>query len=162
VTKARRKRRWLMWCSAAGLCLTLAAAAFSEFAALSWREETGSGPPNRVLLYRSSVLVVCRVGKDEKLDWLGRELFKPGWSIERSLPANAFRRQWTPEASRSSAMSAERWFVVVPLWTPAVILGAGMWWGLRGRWSGAGVCRHCGYDVSGLANGVCPECGGAT
>jgi hypothetical protein len=30
----------------------------------------------------------------------------------------------------------------------------------RRRWK-RGLCSHCGYDIRGLPNGHCPECGGA-
>jgi ribosomal protein S27AE len=46
----------------------------------------------------------------------------------------------------------------VPLWMPGVALGLG--WAVlakarREDWE----CGRCGYDVRGLAGGVCPECG---
>lgn len=51
------------------------------------------------------------------------------------------------------------WKVGVPLWVPAVLLGAGavVW---RPRRKRIGHCR-CGYDLKGLDRGVCPECGRA-
>lgn len=49
--------------------------------------------------------------------------------------------------------------VRVPLWMPVVLTGvpaAALWW--RGRGPKPGHCR-CGYDLAGIAEGVCPECG---
>lgn len=166
MAKARRKRRGVTWCSAAGLCLTLIAAGCSEFAALSWLEEQG-GVPNRFLLFRSGVTVIYRFGNEPKIDWLGRELFQPGWSVERSSRVSEVPRRWLPQVSRSTGTGFERWYAVLPLWIPAVLFGAGTWWGLRGRWTGVGVCAQCGYDLKGLSDGesgtgVCPECGRAT
>lgn len=49
---------------------------------------------------------------------------------------------------------------VVPLWMPlgsALALTAWAW--SRGRAYGIGMCAACGYDLNGVASGVCPECG---
>jgi hypothetical protein len=162
MAEAKRKRRWLLWCSAVALGLTLAAAGFSEVAGLSWRESAGDGAPNRFVLYKSTVTVVWRFGDPEKVTWLGHELFDPGWSVVRSIPTSVFGRRWKPEASRSVVLSTTRWHMVVPLWIPAVVFGAGIWWSVRGGWTGPGTCKRCGYDVRGVPGNVCPECGRPT
>jgi hypothetical protein len=157
VVKAKRKRRWLTWGSAVGLAVTLAAGAFSEFKAVSWRESAG-GPPSRVVLWKSGLTVVVSVRRDD-IDWLGRELFAPGWSIADSVPARAFECRWLPSYSHNTGAVGSFWHAELPLWMPAAVFAAGVWWGRRGGWKGEGVCRGCGYDVSGLAASVCPECG---
>lgn len=160
--KPKRTYRWLMWCSAAGLAFTLAAAVYSEFRALSWRENT-HGVANRFLLYRSSVSVTYRPGPD-KVMLTGIEFFQPGWSIARFVPRDSYWGQrWTPLYRHENGSIGEYWFVVLPLWIPAVLLGAGVWWGRKlGGWRGEGFCRACGYDVRGVVGGVCPECGKPT
>ncbi len=46
----------------------------------------------------------------------------------------------------------------LPLWIPAILLGA-LWWWVRGARIRPDHCEHCGYSLEGLT-GVCPECGG--
>ncbi|MFT3686717.1 MAG: hypothetical protein QM783_17655 [Phycisphaerales bacterium] len=154
--KARRKRRLLMWASLAGLLVTLAAAAFSEFRAVSYREHTGSAP-SRFVLHHSGVTVVYRVGGDD-LDWMGRDVFVPGWSVVPLPEPRVWGRFWVPSCTRSVG-SMTMWHAQLPLWIPAVLFGIGAWWGKRGGWAGKDICAACGYDVAGLQGGACPECG---
>lgn len=159
MASARRKRAWLLWSSVAGLVLTLALAAYSELNAVSYRENT-YGVPNRFLLYRSSVTVVYRPGPDNVL-LTGFEVFQPGWSIARFVPRDAYLRTWIPRLTHENAGSVECWLMILPLWIPAAVFAAGIWYGRRGGWVGDRVCVGCGYDLSGLAGAVCPECGKA-
>ena len=49
----------------------------------------------------------------------------------------------------------------IPLWPWAVLLGGGatlLWWRAR-RVPIPGHCRKCGYDLAGLSDEKCPECG---
>jgi hypothetical protein len=51
--------------------------------------------------------------------------------------------------------------LVLPLWTVVStvgILSAACWWFGRQR-PLPGMCGRCGYDLTGNASGVCPECG---
>jgi hypothetical protein len=50
----------------------------------------------------------------------------------------------------------------VPLWMPLLIVSAPTLLAWR-RWRPAedGVCTGCGYNLSGITTGVCPECGKA-
>jgi hypothetical protein len=161
MAKARRKHRWLMWLSAAGLSLTLAAAVFSEFAAVSWLERS-SGIANRFVLHKSSVMVIYRTVPDQ-VDRLGSEFFSPGWTVVRGYVPEGFTNRWRPALSRDSSVWTAHWYVVLPLWIPMVLFGAGVWFGRKRRgWRGEGVCRACGYDMRGSAGRVCPECGGST
>jgi hypothetical protein len=58
-----------------------------------------------------------------------------------------------------------RWFVVrVPLWFLAAVFGAyPTWqlalWGRKIRRRRRGLCVYCGYDLRGLVEPRCPECG---
>jgi hypothetical protein len=56
-----------------------------------------------------------------------------------------------------------RWvFPLGALLVPALALPLGRFlvvWANRRR-GGAGLCRRCGYDLTGNVSGVCPECGG--
>jgi len=161
VTGARRRYRWLMWCSAAGLAVTLAASIYSEFCAVSYRENT-FGVPNRFLLYQSNVHVVYRKGED-KVMLTGLELFDAGWSIGRVVPRGVYARTWLPSYSYANGSIGTFWIVSLPLWVPALVFGAGVWFGRRmGGWRGQEICQGCGYDLRGLAGSVCPECGRTT
>ena len=162
MAKARRKHRWLMWGSVLGLALTLGAAAFSELTTLSYRDNS-FGVKSRFVLRQSCVTLVYHRPGFARGSWLGRELFAPGWSLTSSLPHDEFGRFWMPSVSHSLTAVGDIWYAGIPLWTPAALCVAGAWIGRRlGGWRGEGVCRRCGYDVSGLPKGVCPECGGAT
>jgi hypothetical protein len=51
--------------------------------------------------------------------------------------------------------------IYIPLWpwtTLFALTGPLAWWKAR-RIPLPGHCRKCGYDLQGLANGPCPECG---
>ena len=157
MAKTKRKRRWVKWLSIIALSLTIALAAYSEFRAVSYRENT-YGMANRFLLYRSSVTLVYRPGPDNVI-LTGLEVFSPGWSIAKFLPRDAYLRRWLPLFRHENGSIGEYWTVILPLWIPALLFGAGVWWGRRGEWTGKGVCRGCGYDVRGVVGGKCPECG---
>src|SRR5262249_42060321 len=51
-----------------------------------------------------------------------------------------------------------RWWSV-PLWIPGLLAAAPAAWLWRPRRRRRGVCRACGYDLTGSLNGPCPECG---
>ena len=48
-----------------------------------------------------------------------------------------------------------------PLWIAALPFAslAGYFWYRDLRRSRPGACERCGYDLTGVAGGVCPECG---
>jgi hypothetical protein len=53
--------------------------------------------------------------------------------------------------------------VLTGVWN-AFVAGAMLYWVARRarvgpRWRGGGVCRECGYDLTGNVSGRCPECG---
>ncbi len=151
-----------MWGSAAGLVITLAVAAYSEFYALSWCENS-YGVANRFLLCRSSVSVTYRPGPDRVM-FTGIEYFQPGWSVPQFVPRDLrWGQRWMPLYRHDNGSISEYWLVVVPLWIPVVLFGAGVWWGRRpgGRRSD-GACGAFGYDVRGVVGGKCPECGRST
>ncbi len=51
------------------------------------------------------------------------------------------------------------WVVRVPLWVFLPPLAAGAWVSWRRALPAASLCGACGYDLTGIATGVCPECG---
>lgn len=161
MAKARRKRRWVMLLSTAGLMLTLAVCVWSEFNALSYREDT-QGVGNRLLLHRSCVAITYRPGEDRVI-LTGLEMFPPGWSTAKFVPRDfGGWRRWLPRLEHVKGGIGEFWMVDVPLWMPMAVCAAGVWWGWRGGRVKAGACAGCGYDVRGVVGGKCPECGRAT
>ncbi len=52
------------------------------------------------------------------------------------------------------------YFLVIPLWIPALLAGVStfiLW--RRSRRVPPGHCKACRYDLTGNVSGVCPECG---
>lgn len=49
----------------------------------------------------------------------------------------------------------------VVLYAILLILSAVLWWLLPVVYESPGVCRRCGYDLTGNVSGQCPECGQA-
>jgi hypothetical protein len=47
----------------------------------------------------------------------------------------------------------------VPVWPLGVAGAVAFAWGLRRRAAIKGCCGRCGYDLSGVPPGACPECG---
>jgi hypothetical protein len=79
------------------------------------------------------------------------ERFPPRWAWSR--PA----LQVPGHGPGPSVMDAR-----LPVWTLAAIAAiptAMLWW--RDRRRPDGRCPDCGYNLVGIATGVCPECGGA-
>jgi hypothetical protein len=66
---------------------------------------------------------------------------------------------WWPYAARAFG----HLHIGIPLWLPLGLVSMPTslaWW----RWNrrrGPDLCPACGYDLSGIATGVCPECGRA-
>ena len=76
---------------------------------------------------------------------------------------------WQREKMASDCETAnnDTYWIVMPLWVPFVILAAyptiALIRGLlrRRRRRKRGLCRSCGYDLTGLPEPKCPECGTA-
>jgi hypothetical protein len=75
------------------------------------------------------------------------------------------RRLLWPELDRKAGVCDEfSQQTTIPLWPVWVLLATPtlLWWVHRlkmSRWRHRGLCLHCGYDLSNLPTGVCPECG---
>lgn len=70
--------------------------------------------------------------------------------------------EWIWLLKASKYKSARRMFqrILVPLWLPlllSLIPTAYLWY--KDRRIPRGHCQKCGYDLTGNASGVCPECG---
>lgn len=84
------------------------------------------------------------------------------WTFERYAPRDS---RWFERVSLVPSIDRGGWGsgIFVPLWIPAVMLGAASYMMTR-RWrrlSATTSCRACGYSLVGLADGRCPECGRA-
>lgn len=80
----------------------------------------------------------------------------PGW-LERPSPAVMLS---APGLGSWCARPAS-WLYAIPLWMPMLIT-AGVLCGavVTARHARrAGVCAHCGYNLTGNISGICPECG---
>ncbi|MCH8880747.1 MAG: hypothetical protein IID34_12815 [Planctomycetes bacterium] len=76
-----------------------------------------------------------------------------------------FETQWKPKyKSRAGGGVGGVWYVVVPLWMPALFFAVVWCYKFllpsfrRGRRERLGLCLSCGYDLRGSIN-RCPECG---
>ena len=95
----------------------------------------------------------------ESTGWLGRvrlvSFRECGVAVPRWFWQFSFQR-WPNGAVGSPESFA------VPLWAPwLVMLLPTIWLWRLDRRRPPGVCRTCGYDLTGNATGVCPECGKA-
>jgi hypothetical protein len=80
--------------------------------------------------------------------------------IEPFMWEDAARRcgrgsRWLPAYRRTPA----GWGLCLPLWPPAIVLIAVGIVARPRRRHRPGRCDTCGYDLAGLKDGVCPECG---
>lgn len=88
----------------------------------------------------------------------------PGWKwIRRSGKVWWWPQRLDP--STGSAFAHRAGGLAIPMWCFALV-SAGIAWGpwsadlRKARRERTGKCRHCRYDLSGLAPGaICPECG---
>ena len=78
------------------------------------------------------------------------------WPVFQTIPAEIGSRRVPRESTAFR-------FVGIPLLPPALLLFAAtllVWWRWwRKREFKPGTCSHCGYDLTGNASGICPECG---
>lgn len=86
----------------------------------------------------------------------------PGFNIWR---ARRWRYSpWWSVVPKVIPYVSGRWYVRVPLYLPIIVVGAGVWYPLlpfvrRRRRRTRGLCVACGYDLTGLIEPRCPECG---
>ncbi len=76
-----------------------------------------------------------------------------GWNCARITPDLTFR--W-PYFQRSDQVTA-----LLPLWLLFLITATATLWlsYIEGRRVPSGLCKKCGYNLTGNVSGVCPECG---
>lgn len=71
--------------------------------------------------------------------------------------------RWWPESINVGGLARPQYYIFIPIWMPLVVSAgtAAVGWRLRGRKPRPGQCGHCGYNLTGLTGGPCPECGRA-
>src|SRR5690606_27636226 len=83
------------------------------------------------------------------------------WTASAGWSASGWRMSLPPAVTRGPGIA----FTVVPLWIPLALVVTPtcwlFWTERRRRARSPSACRTCGYDLSGLAGGRCPECGAA-
>jgi hypothetical protein len=94
------------------------------------------------------------------------EGFTPGQRIVRGKSSLSGTPTWSwprPKVRFSWGQPSPSYIdAVLPLWTLVLLIAAPtgvLWW--RDRRHPEGDCPSCGYDLAGIATGVCPECGKA-
>ena len=79
----------------------------------------------------------------------------PGLDVRREKASLAFG--WWP----LSQTQIDTRYLGIPLWMPCIcsIIATTLLYRFRYRALPIGVCRVCGYDLTGNVSGICPECG---
>lgn len=156
-TSKQRGRKRLIF-SLFGLVFTSLLSIWSEVAGLYYNQRP-SGPGNFFALDRSSIMLVVCAGEDDSF-FSGIVLYQPGWNRIGVIQKTFVPRYWWPIARSSPAGQFRLYQARIPLWIPAVSFAATAWWAWRlCRRFGAGCCAACGYQVTGVVGGKCPECG---
>lgn len=107
-------------------------------------------------LYVSAERGMLRVNAFDPYVWGIR--YRKGFSTDAGDGTVA----WKPLIFKSEDGSFSNVNVDVPLWALSLLAGAGWLLARRAGWMYfSWQCRGCGYDVRGIAAGVCPECGRA-
>jgi hypothetical protein len=154
--KRRRFKRLLAIALLVGGSGIAAAGVASLWLELSWWSAVrglGTGPYQRFLIVERGVLSVGTRGTS---GFFNRKIFAAGLTLERlrGTVTEPRARRWLPMLLTGSQVSG----CSIPL-IPSGLLAAGCGACLRGRRVRPGRCGVCGYDLSGLSGGPCPECG---
>ena len=82
----------------------------------------------------------------------------PGFDLSDVLPKQSYPWEW---GFTFLYRDISMWILQIPLWAPPLITAAitTVIWRRDARMSKVGACKQCGYDLSGLSNNACPECG---
>jgi hypothetical protein len=129
-------------------------------------------PNQSVLSHRTGECAVLWTSLCSAVGWLSVLRRKPPWRMGPSwivvaVPilfglVRSLEKAWDYEDY--VRQSAPLWVYCLGLLLPfalGLILAAFLYWQCRvwRRLGRAGVCRTCGYDLTGNVSGVCPECG---
>jgi hypothetical protein len=143
-----RLRRWRWWGKWGATLLVVVIVPL--WVSSAWRRHVLFMPTGN-----QALLVIIQYGAVELLHYNAGVPGRPGWESESLEHCSFF---WWKFARVGDSFG---WDIVFPLWIPIAILaacGAFLWWRDRPRFP-AGRCARCGYDLSGVATGPCPECG---
>ena len=118
-------------------------------------------------------------GRPAKVDWsiiagLHHQAIEPplpvggGSHLQRFWQRRGF--DYRPTGPLTDPGRVRQEVAALPLWFPPVVAAVGTVPGLLAAWrrrrrrkrAASGRCAECGYDLTGSAKGVCPECGGPT
>ncbi len=87
------------------------------------------------------------------------------------LPKSTTRANWPAPGFLSGdnagpmiwwpGIALRRFYLQIPLWMPLLLIASvTAWlWRLDRPWPPPGHCRRCGYNLKGLTEARCPECG---
>lgn len=143
--KPRRSRRILKWVGA-GICALLICLSWaSAHWWLAWINENST-----------LALEISRGTGVLGYDPIGQtaQTMPPGWHFQSEYAKYRWWFRWHWKSGGPS-------LIVVPLWVPLLLLAvptAVLFYRDRRRIP-PGHCRKCGYNLTGNASGVCPECG---
>ena len=145
--RKRRLRRIAKWAGVVVSSILLGVTVASCFFVVDYR--TGGGSHNRrsIGVFAGSILFFRAPFLSNVPGWDGV------WHFDLRRP------DWRP-LEFGWKVSGNGYWIVLPLWVPFSIVAlptAWLWW--RDHRRRPGHCRKCGYDLTGLTGGRCPECG---
>jgi len=154
--RVKARTRWRIGLSIAAACVLLGAAA-SCWRGMFVNRRSADYRELDVTLTRAA-LHVSYADRSSRAPFMSR-VWQPGWDCRVEPVGGTPRVEWSPSVVWQTG-SVPGWYVRAPWWIPVLPLGipgALLWY--RHLRRAAHVCAACGYDLSGLSSGVCPECG---
>lgn len=143
--RPRRIRRIFKWASACGCVLVVAAWSLNLY-----RFVQLNLPFHRIWLAFDCLSIHYSRLPNSSLEFDGWLEFDEYPHYHNPIPPKFYSHRWG-------------FSVVIPFWLMIVafgmVTGALFWLDTRSRQTPKGHCRKCGYNLTGNASGICPECG---